>query len=214
MIKTETKILAGILISTLALVIFAVFFLTKSTPSNNGSKQTFNIDYSKGHKIGSDSAKVKLIEFSDFQCPACKAAQPTVDVILNLKNENLQFIYRNFPLPAHLNAKAAANFAEAAGEQGKYWEVHDKLFSTQSDWQSLPNPNEYFLKIGKELNLDEAKLKQALNKNSFADVVQADLNEGNSLGVDATPTFFLNGEKLTLSSFSDLIAAVKTALSK
>src|SRR3989344_6569858 len=131
--KTETKVLSGFLIAIAALLLGGVFFLSKNNPNAQVTSDgtVYQIDYSKGYKIGSDSAKVKVVEFSDFECPACKAAEPAIKNVISSNGDNVQFIYRHFPLPQHLNGKIAAAFAEAAGEQGKFWEAHDKLFETQ-----------------------------------------------------------------------------------
>lgn len=213
---TETKILGIILIITLTLLIGGVFLLSRSQSSSSGVKGTavLQIDYSKGQKIGSSSAKVKLVEFSDFQCPACKSAEPAIKQTLLKYSDDLQFIYRHFPLPQHTHAKQAATLAEAAGEEGKFWEMHDKIFETQSQWSNLSDTDAtaFFLVLAKELGLNEDNLRQALKENTFKSKIDSDIAEGQSLGVNSTPTFFLNGKKLNLKSFDDLNTAVANAL--
>lgn len=213
---TETKILGIILIITLTLLIGGVFLLSRSQSSSSGVKGTavLQIDYSKGQKIGSDSAKIKLVEFSDFQCPACKSAEPAIKQVLSKYPENLQFIYRHFPLPQHTHAKQAATLAEAAGEEGKFWEMHDKIFETQSQWSNLSDTDAtaFFLVLAKELGLNEDNLRQALKENTFKSKIDSDIAEGQSLGVNSTPTFFLNGKKLNLKSFNDLDTAIESEL--
>lgn len=214
-LSSETKILGGVLIFSLVLIIGAVFLLGRSSSSQDvKGEKAYAIDYSKGQKIGSDSAKVKLVEFSDLQCPACKAAEPEVKQVLAKYKNDLQFVYRHFPLPQHKNGRASATLAEVAGEQNKFWEMHDKLFDSQSDWSVLPDPKPYFLELAKSLNLDEEKVKQALDKNIFQSKIDEDVSEGQSLGVNSTPTFFVNGKKLKLQSFSDLDTAVADELKK
>lgn len=172
------------------------------------------INYEKGEKMGSDSAKAKLVEFSDFQCPACLAAEPAIKQALATYPDNLQFIYRHFPLPQHKNGRVAATLAEAAGAQGKFWDMHDKLFDSQSDWSVLPDPKPYFLELSKSVNLDEEKIKQALENNTFKSKIDDDVAEGQSLGVNSTPTFFLNGKKLKLQNFSDLSSAIEQSINE
>lgn len=212
--KTETKVLAGILFFTVVLILGAVFLLTpKSTPSKQDI--IVQIDYSKGQKIGSDSAKVKLVEFSDYQCPACAIAHLNLEKLrLNYPEDKLQLIYRHFPLPQHPNAKKAANLAEAAGEQGKFWEMSKRIFETQNQWVSLADATEFFISLAEEFKLDENEVRQALKEDKYQDKINADLAEGNSLGINATPTFFLNGHKLNLKSFKDLDTAVVEELKK
>lgn len=212
--KTETKILVGVLIFCLVLVLGAVFILGRSGNNPVDVAQTaVNIDYAKGEKIGSDSAKVKLVEFSDLQCPACKAAEPFVkQVVEKNKDNSFQFIYRHFPLTQHIHSKKAANFAEYAATQGKFWEVHDKLFTTQEEWSSLSDPSDYFADLGSQFGLDKNKIKEAISKSIYDQKINDDLAEGNRVGVDATPTFYLNGKKLRLQSFTGIDIEVAKAL--
>lgn len=212
--KTETKILGIILFSTVVLLLGGVFFLSKQQTSSVNGGTTLQIDYSKGQKIGSDSAKVKLVEFSDFECPACAAAAPFVEKYKSGGNPNIQFIYRHFPLPQHESAKKAAIVAEAAGEQGKFWEMHDKLFETQFDWEESEDSTAFFLGLAKQLGLDEVKIKQAIDENTYASKIDADLSEGRALGVNSTPTFYLNGKKLNLRNFSEINTLVEEELKR
>jgi protein-disulfide isomerase len=218
--KTETKILLGIIVGTLLLLVGGVFFLNQSSTAqvNQQNDDTvYNLDLSKGWKIGSDSAKVKLVEFSDFQCPACGAAESYVQELIKENEANsFQFIYKHFPLAQHPHARAAANAAEAAGEQGKFWDLHHRIFATQNDWTAL-NEGEaknYFLKLAKEVGADEAKVKEAMDKNQYDSKIQADVLEGNANSVLSTPTFYLNGKKLNLTSFAQLKTEVTQALAQ
>lgn len=210
--KTETVVFTSILSLTVVLLAVGIFLLNKTSPKPKVDNEVYQIDYSKGQRIGSDSAKVKLVEFSDFQCPACKGAQPFIEKLIAEKNSNFQFIYRHYPLSQHLNAKAAAHAAEEAGVQGKFWEMHDKLFETQGEWGGLTSPNDFFGNLAKELGLDENKVKEAIVNNKFSDIIQEDLNDGNSYGLNATPTFYLNGKKLELANYTELETQVKKAL--
>ena len=203
---------------TAILLFGGVFLLSRSQSSSAGVKGTavLQIDYGKGQKIGSDSAKVKLVEFSDFQCPACQAAEPAIKQVLLKNPDNLQFIYRHFPLPQHTHAKQAATLAEAAGEEGKFWEMHDKLFETQTEWSGMDDKNAaaFFLELTKQLGLDENKIKQAALESSLKSKIDEDSAEGRLLGVNSTPTFFVNGRKLNLKTFDDLNTAVAEELKK
>ncbi len=214
-LSSETKILGGVLIFSLVLILGAVFLLGRSdnTQEIKGEK-TFTIDYSKGQKIGSDSAKVKLVEFSDFQCPACKAAEPEVKQVLAKYKNDLQFIYRHFPLPQHKNGRPAATLAEAAGEKGKFWEMHDKLFSSQENWSALSDPMDYFLDLAGSIDLDKDQVKKALESKPYEAKINEDVSEGQALGVNSTPTFFVNNKNLKLQSFSDLDTAIADELKK
>lgn len=212
--KTETKILSIILIITVVLFLGGFYILSKVFITNP-TKETkvLQINYSKGQKIGSDSAKVKLIEFSDLQCPACLAAEPTLRAIRD-SNPQVQLIYRHFPLSQHSHSKQAAYLAEAAGEQGKFWQMHDILFETQNQWSTLPDATAFFNDLVKQLGLDEVKVKAALDRETLKSKIDEDIAEGQTLGVNSTPTFFVNGQKLNLQSFNDLSTTINEELKK
>lgn len=212
--KTETKILGGILIGTAILLIGGVVLLSKLSTNNPQSTTVVQIDYNKGQKIGSDSARVKLVEFSDFQCPACGAVEPYLKRFRNDYPADVQIIYRHFPLAQHQYARTAATLSEAAGEEEKFWEMHDRIFETQEQWSNLPAATDFFLTLAKELGLEENKVKETLEKDSFKSKIDTDFSEGQRLGVNSTPTFFLNGKKLNLKSFDDLNSAVQEELKK
>lgn len=212
--KTETKFLSIILLITAVLFSGGIYFLSKTSPTQTKETKVLQINYSKGQKIGSDSAKVKLVEFSDLQCPACLAAEPIIKAIRALNNPEVQLIYRHFPLPQHSHGKEAAYFSEAAAEQGKFWQMHDRLFETQDKWSALPDATDFFMDLVKELNLDEEKVKQGLSKESFKQKIDEDITEAQALGVNSTPTFFINGQKLNLRGFEDINTLINEELKK
>ncbi len=151
------------------------------------------------HTKGSDSNKILLIEYGDYQCPSCRGAHPNVTALMEEYNDDVTFIFRNFPLTAiHPNARAAAAVAEAAGLQGKFWEMHDKLYETQTDWSNLDasKRTEIFNSYARDLELDMAKFEEDLAAKPVNQKINFDLALGKSAGTSATPTFFLNGEKL------------------
>lgn len=212
--KTETKVLGATLILTAVLLFGGIFFLSRSSNNNTSNSNIVQIDYSKGQKIGTGSAKVKLVEFSDFQCPACAAVEPYLEKLRSTYPDQLQLIYRHFPLPQHKFGRLAANLAEAAGEEGKFWEIHKKLFETQEQWSGLTEPTAFFLGLARELGLNEDKVKQALEEDAFKAKIDDDVAEGYRLRINSTPTFFLNGQKLILQSFDDIGIAIEQELKK
>lgn len=197
----EAKALIGIGIATLVILVGAVFLLSSSNPSTSSSdtQPGQKVDSAKlvkadSYKMGSESAKVTVVEFLDFECEACGAAHPVVKQILEEYGDKIQFVVRNFP--NHKNSVLAANAAEAAGEQGKFWEMHDKLFENQREWGEKQTPQtELFLKYAQELGLDTEKIKSAMDSNKYTEKINRDKQEGISLGVNATPTFYINGVK-------------------
>ncbi len=179
-------------------VVIGVKSLNNSRPQNNSSySQAAAIspnDWIKGKK----EAKNTLIEYSDFQCPACGLYYPLLKQLSREFGENMMFVYRHFPLQQHKNAKPAAYASEAAGKQDKFWEMHDLIFENQDEWsaKSDDKAKEIFIKYAGSLNLNIEKFKNDLNLEEINKKVESDFQSGLKLKVNATPTFFLNGEKL------------------
>ncbi len=133
----EVKTLASIGVITILIIVGAVFFLgrgSQTTPSDEVLVDQKFLQRDDSYSIGSPSAKVKLVEFGDYQCPACASAEPIMKVMIATYKDQLQFVFRNFPLTQHKNAKLAALVAEAAGQQGKFWEMYDALYENQTEW--------------------------------------------------------------------------------
>ncbi len=150
------------------------------------------------HVAGKADAPVTLIEYSDFQCPACASYHPLIkQLVKELSTSTLRFVARNFPLPMHENADEAAWAAEAAGKQNKYWEMHDLLFDRQSFWESETKPDQKFLGYAELLGLNTTTFMADYHSNAIKDRVQRDVIAGEAAGVDRTPLFFLNGERVT-----------------
>jgi protein-disulfide isomerase len=156
------------------------------------------------HVFGKVGSKVTLIEYGDFQCPPCASAHPVVKSITNQYKDQLQFVFRNFPITeAHPNAKAASGTAEAAGLQGKYWEMNDKIYSTQTDWSdlSITERSKFFENLANELGLDIKKFNADLQATAINEKINFDLGLGKKAGVEATPTFYLDGKKLDTAAY-------------
>src|SRR5271154_7108858 len=131
---------------TLLILGGGIFLLSKgsSAPQKPTPVNPAILVHSDSHQTN-PGAKVTVVEFGDYQCPACEAAYPiTKEVLANYGNK-INFVFRNFPLPQHANAEVAAEAAEAANAQGKFWEMHDKLYDTQNDWADLSNPLDKFV---------------------------------------------------------------------
>ena len=190
----------GIGLATILLLVVGIFFISKTEPPvelqpGKPADSTILVR-DNSHKIATDSAKVTLVEFSDFQCPSCAVAYPTLKRLSQEYAKKVNFVYRNFPLPSHLNGFNAAMAAEAADQQGKFWEMHDKLFETQKDWSESNKWQDIFIGYAKDLGLDEQKFKQDLSNTALGEKIRADQADGNKLGVNATPTLYINGEQI------------------
>jgi protein-disulfide isomerase len=143
------------------------------------------------HAAGSANAKVTLVEYGDYECPHCGRAYPVVKKIQETMGDKLQFVFRNFPLTqAHPNALHAAEAAEIAARQGKYWEMHDILFENQDalDDDSLTT-------YAEQIGLDVEKFMEDLQNDTFEEKVREDFMGGVESGVNGTPTFFINGAR-------------------
>lgn len=150
----------------------------------------FQSDRIKGDK----NSKTVFVEYSDFQCPACDAYYPIVKQ-LTQEFKNISIIYRHFPLAQHANARPAAQAAEAAGQQGKFWEMHNLLFDNQNSWSSSKSAEEIFTAYAQTLKLDIEKFKTDYNSQKTRTKIEADYQSGAS-EIDGTPTFFLNDKKI------------------
>lgn len=162
--------------------------------------------------ISAPGAPVTVVEFLDFECEACGAAFPIVKRILAEYEGRLTYVVRDFP--NHNNSVLAASAAYAAGEQGKYWEMYDLLFERQSTWAERQDSQaEAFLGFAEELGLDMARFQTDLDSGRYIDRIQRDFNDGRRLGVDATPTWFINGVKFVgVLPFEDFKARIDEAI--
>ena len=143
------------------------------------------------HIIGPHNARVTLVEYGDYQCPYCGNAYPIVKALLDKFPKTLCVAFRNFPLTqAHQYALGAAEIAEAAGNQHKFWEMHDWLYAHQRSLEP-----EMLLKGAEQLKLDTDQIKAALEDGQIQKRIEDDLKSGIESGVDGTPAFFINGEK-------------------
>ena len=147
--------------------------------------------------VGGKDAQVVLVEYSDFQCPACAAYFPVVKGLEETYGDALKIVYRNYPLTSlHPNAQLAAQAAEAAGIQGKFFVMHDLLFGNQKPWSSEADPTNTFLGYATSMGLDIEKFKTDLTSDETFRAVRDDIRSGDDSNVDSTPTFFLNGVQI------------------
>ena len=165
----------------------------------------------KGWTQGNTNAKTILVEFGDYQCGACAAARLSVAGVMKNHGEDLWLVFKQFPMEAiHRNSMFAAQAAEAAGRQFKFWEMHEMLFARQREWSEVPDPQTFFLKYAKELSLDPEKFRLDLWDGAIRDKIYRDVLEGQLAGVRSVPSFFLNGTLMARpqneSQFEEIIA--------
>jgi protein-disulfide isomerase len=161
------------------------------------------------HAQGDENAICTLVEYGDYQCPHCGRAYPIVKRIQKHFGKRLRFVFRNFPLnEIHPQAESAAETAEFAGSQGKFWEMHDRLFENQTRFSPM-----LFEELAQELKLDPADLREALTSGEFRAHVRSDFMGGARSGVNGTPTFFINGQRHDGPwDYEDLVEAIEGRL--
>lgn len=158
---------------------------------------------------GGALSALELVEYSDFQCPACAANEPRLRKLFEKYGNRIKFVYRHFPLRQHANAVPAAAASEAAGKQGKFWEMHDLIFSRQTDWAYSEDGARIFESYAEELGLNMDLYMSDVVSDDTAAKIKQDYEGGIMSRVDATPTFFLNGKRV-----ADPYDAIEKALGK
>jgi protein-disulfide isomerase len=197
------------------------------TPATNqqtpgGNKQTAEDIYKNApsgaqppHTLGSSTATVTVEEFADFQCPTCATIHTLMKQINANYGDRIKFIFRNFPLTQiHANANNAAAAAEAAGRQGKFWDMQNLLFLNQKEWSTSPNAQEIFERYATSIGLDVEKFKSEYVSMSVRSRIMNDVARGRALTVDSTPTIFINGKKVPFEQMTqqDLSAIIDNEL--
>ena len=200
-----------------------VVYSHASNPSINVSNVDANSSISASaqngqiadHVFGKADSKVIFIEYGDYQCPSCSGAHPQIKAATEAYKDKVAFIFRNFPLTTiHPNARAAAAASEAAGLQGKYWEMHNRLYESQADWESLTGDQRTntFIDYASQLKLDTAKFKTDLASTAINSKISFDQALGKKIGVNATPSFYLNGKQLSSTDSGQIVQGSTTVL--
>lgn len=166
----------------------------------------FSISTSDQPYLGKAEAPVTVIVFTDYQCPSCAAIHPSLERLVKEYGDKVRLVARDFPLSQHIEAFKAAEAAEAARDQGRYWEYVQLLMRNQSEL-SMDKLKAY----ASELALDRPRFDSALESGKFADKVQRDIEEGMKLGINVTPTVFINGRRASAKSYDELKANVEAA---
>jgi protein-disulfide isomerase len=196
----------GVLIGTLVLVgIVAVIFTKQATAPADTTK----IYGDARNATGSAQPKVTIAEFSDLQCPSCRAAEPLVQQILSTDGNQVRFVYRQYPLVTiHKNSLLAAEAAEVAGHAGKFWPFHDMMFANQNDWADLSaaDAEKKMVEYGVAVGVPQEVMQKGIDAKTFDANVTSDIADGDALGVNATPTFYVNGKVTDINALQDTVA--------
>ena len=167
----------------------------------------FKISTKDQPSLGNANAAVTIVAFTDYQCPSCAAMHPLLERVVKESGDKVRLVTRDFPLTMHADAFKAAEAAEAAREQGKYWEYVNVLLQNQSAL-SVEKLKSYATQVG----LDRVRFDAALDSRKFAESVQADVDDGLKLGLKGTPSLFINGRRVTAKSYEELKESVNAAL--
>jgi protein-disulfide isomerase len=158
---------------------------------------------------GNSEAQVELIEYGDYQCPACGSYFPLVEQLVSEYSDRMSFAYRHFPLVSiHPNSMQASKAAEAAGVQDKFWEMHSILYERQNDWADERNVKDIFTSYAEEIGLNKDQFLDDFESQAVQDMIDADILSANSLKVNSTPTFYLNGTRIQPGSYDEFKALV------
>ena len=224
----DVKVITGIGIVTLIIIIVGAIFLsngnigntTSTTPTASlldSAKASDSLLVPKGSfQTGPSNAPVTFVEFGDFECPGCGAMYPIVKQLKQQYGNKMNLVFRNFPLvQIHKNAMVAALAAVAASKQGKFWPMHDILYTNQDTWGTSSNPQTYFNSYAKKIGLNVGKFDADMASQAVINQVNKDEADGNSLQVNETPTFYINQHHFIGNySYSDLKSAIESQLKK
>lgn len=204
--------LAGIFV--VVILGFMLFFWLSPEP---GTVQTFAQEQMvrpDSAMTGTTTAKVTMVEWGDFECPACASVEPMLKQIITTYggNPEFNFVFRNFPLPQHKLSRPAAEAAEAAGAQGRYWEMYALLYENQKEWVNSTNPRALFDSYAKSIGLDLVVFGAALDAHTYESRVTRDAQDATTLRLNRTPTLFINGVEQKNLTLPALTAAIDAAL--
>ena len=180
----------------MVVVFFGAIFVAKNK-SNKSDGSSSSSGQTTNHVKGENKAGVTLIEYGDFQCPACRAFYPVVEQVVEKYKADIQFQFRHFPLvQIHRHAFEGSRAAEAAGKQGRFFEMYQLLYENQDSWSSQSDPQAILVSYAKSLGLNTEQFKTDYASTAVTDSINADYQEAIKLGAKSTPTFVLNGKKL------------------
>jgi len=197
------------------LVLVGSVFALASLASRNSAPKTYPVTQSlTGNEIekGDRNPKAVIVEYSDFQCPACRSYNAALKQLDAKELDKVRFVYRHFPLPGHQNARPAAQAAEAARAQGKFWEMHDLLFEKQNTWAESSDAKKLFIEYAKELKLNLEQFEKDYNSEATKKKINDDISSGFLFDVNSTPSFFINDVKMpTPKNFDEFKQNIKNA---
>jgi protein-disulfide isomerase len=215
MTKKSTELLVwSLIILGLGAIILGIYAVIATPKSSDGATLITPVSASDW-KRGGEGAKAVIVEYSDFQCPACKYFSGMLKQLESEEGDKVQFVYRHFPLTQiHKNAFPAALAAEAAGKQGKFWEMHDLLFERQEEWSKSENFDQSMVGYATIIGLNIGQFQTDVKSPELSQKVEKSVIDGTAQKIQGTPTFYLNGIKTQFNSYEELKAAVEKITNK
>lgn len=203
----------AVVLVVVAVIVVLMNQRSSAPPESSDGAATAQVIRENSHVLddGGEGA-VTVVEFLDFECEACGAFYPVVEDLRQRYDGEITYVIRYFPLPGHQNSRNAAFAAEAAAQQGRLEDMYRKLFESQSQWgEAQESRADVFRGFAEELGLDMAAYDAAITDPATAARVDLDYNDGQALGVSGTPTFFVDGDPITLERYDDLENAILSA---
>ncbi len=211
---TETKSMIIVGVISVALLVGGAWLYQRSAPKDELLANQDALVRGNSMKVEATDPKLVVVEFGDYQCPACSYIEPAVQELKEYYKDNVTFVFRDFPLIIHPNAVKAAQMTYIADEQGKYWEMHDKLYVNQEEWEKLEDPSDMFILYAKALSMNTDGLKEKLATDIYTDRIKDDMRDGDLLGVNSTPTFFVGNTIIRTANADAIKKAIDAELAK
>jgi protein-disulfide isomerase len=216
-LKNKLKLWLTVAVVIIIVVLGMVQSVKKSDKKDSSSDMSSSIAVNENDWVRGDiNSKVVIVEYADFQCPACGLYHPLIKQVEEKFGDSIAVVFRHFPLTQiHQNALIAAQATEAAGMQGKFFEMHDIIFETQSVWSDDSRAQDIFVDYAKQLGLNEEQFLNDIKSKVVKDKIAQSYKVGTKLGVNGTPTFFMNGKKIdNPRSFEEFETLISIELAK
>lgn len=200
--KRDKKIAIITLVGVVALIIISFFVSKKDAQIDLVEVESVEVTQPTAHLKGNLESELKLVEYGDFQCPACRNAAPVIMQLVEDYGDKFQLEFRHYPLRSiHPNAQIASQAVEAAGMQGKFWEMHDLVYDKQAEWSKSFKPTKFFKEYATELGMSAERLEFDMKSAQVKEIVNAQFDEAQKIGLPGTPAFTFNGEMIDLNTF-------------
>ena len=211
---TETKSMIIVGIISIAILFGGAWLYQKNTPKDELLANQDALVRGNSMKVEATNEKLVVVEFGDYQCPACGYIAPSMKELQEKYKDSVTFVFRDFPLNIHANALKASQLSYIANEQGKYWEMHEKLYNLQTEWEKVPDPIDIFVSYAKALNMNIEDTKKKLSSDIYVDRIKADIKDASLLGINSTPTFFVGNTIIRSANAEAIKKAIDVELAK